>query len=132
MMPVMIDATNNTFCDIASAACDLSRHIFKVGCVIIRGGKVLSLGINQVKTHPILIKRHYNRTLVDKLHAEIFAILRAKTDLRGAKIYVARKKDSGKFGNSRPCDNCLSMIIEAGIKKIFYTNENGDWVMERI
>lgn len=119
------------FCDVAIATAGLSNHHFSVGSVIVKGNRIISLGINQIKTHPILIKKFYNRTLTDKLHSEMSALLRAKTDMAGAKMYVARKKLKG-LGMAFPCSMCMSMIREAGIKQIIYTGDDGLWHIDKV
>lgn len=119
------------FCEIAIAMAEESEHHFQVGSVIVKGRHIISLAHNsKKKTHPLIMKATGNKSLVDKLHSEQAAILKARTDLVGAKIYVARKKALG-LGTSRPCRHCFKMIKAAGIKKIYYTTDNG-WVCEKI
>jgi deoxycytidylate deaminase len=36
----------------------------------------------------------------------------------------------GTLGMAKPCKICLNKIKEYGIKKVFYTNENGEIIME--
>lgn len=129
---ISTNGIRKTFCDIATAAAELSEHHFRVGSVIVKGHRVISLGVNQKnKTNPLAQKRMPNRTMVDKLHAEQMSMLRARTDLRGAKIYIARRIVNG-LGNARPCKMCMAMLIEVGIKKIYYSTDNNNWVCEKI
>lgn len=46
------------------------------------------------------------------LHAEINAILFAKRDLKGCKLYSV----------AAPCENCLKYILQTGIRTIVYEN----------
>jgi len=60
-------------------------------------------------------------------HAELSALTGIKHyDLKNLEITVVRvlRKD-GSLGNSRPCENCMRIIEEYGIKKIHYSTGNG-------
>ena len=93
----------------------------KHGAVIVRGGNVLSLGINKMRNHPNIIQEELIKDACH-IHAEIDAIKKVKRDLRGATIYVARVSPFGKGVMSRPCNRCYEQITNAGITKIVYTN----------
>ena len=103
-----------------------NRH----GAIIARGGVLLSYGWNQNKTHPAAVVYFSNF-----IHAELAAIIRVnKIDLSGCDIYVARKMRTSDepLGMSRPCKQCMEMIREAGIRRVYYTNRDGNWQMERM
>jgi deoxycytidylate deaminase len=86
----------------------------KMGAVIVRNGKPVSVGCNQGKSHP--------NAPVCGLHAEANAIRYAgKTNLRGSSIFVYRERKDGKLGMARPCEDCMKVLKENGIKWIFYT-----------
>lgn len=88
-----------------------------VGAVITNGGRVISYGHNKDKSHP-LVKNKYS------IHAEIDAILSRRYhtgSLEGATIYVYRETCSGDPAMARPCESCMRLIIEAGIRKVYYT-----------
>lgn len=114
----------------------LSEHHFKVGAVIVKGRRVIAVGHNKTKTHTIIKNKLDKYSLVDKLHAEMDAVLKARTDLCGAKLYVLRICPDNRNGTgmSRPCSLCMRLIRGAGIKEIIYTT--GDparpWAKERI
>ena len=121
-------------CDTAIAMADLSDHKFKIGTALVRGKRIIGVGFNQNKTSPAISRDIYKYSLCDKLHGEMFIIfkaLRNGTDLKGTKLYVARKNTQG-LSMSRPCPLCWSLIVENGIKEVFYTNLEGIWVSERV
>ena len=89
------------------------------GAVIVMSGRVMSVGINKWRNHPSIIEESKVKHECS-VHAEIDAMSRVK-DARGATIYVARVNNNGEPLLSRPCDNCHSAIIDAGISKIIYT-----------
>ena len=92
----------------------------KHGAVIVKGGRVLSVGINKFRNHPLIIQPEIIKT-VCSVHAEVDALRKIK-DARGATIYVARVNNRGAERMSRPCNYCYDAIRKAGISKIIYTD----------
>jgi tRNA(Arg) A34 adenosine deaminase TadA len=98
----------------------------KLGCVIVKGSKVIGLGFNKLRTSP-RAKTRYNR-----LHAEVSALLNSgREDLTGCEAYIYRETKLGVPACSRPCPHCMSALILTGIKKICYS-DNGSFKEERI
>ena len=97
----------------------------KVGAVLVKDGKIIAQGVNSVpegitpcteetcirkKLH---LKSGENQELCFVVHAEQNALLDAlkrKIDVEGSTLYVTKQ----------PCIICAKMLINAGIKKIFY------------
>ena len=110
----------NRFFDVAKAASKHSDHpAHKLGAVIVKGNKIISVGFNKNKTHT------KSNHAWKRLHAEICAIIKAKQDLTGCSIYVYRETKNGALGLSKPCPSCFAAIKESGIKTMFYTTEHG-------
>jgi hypothetical protein len=65
---------------------------------------------------------------------EISGVL--KTTIRNVKkldLMVVRVTKMGDIGNARPCHNCLKMMKDIGIKKVFYsTGEDENIVCEHV
>lgn len=114
-----------------------------VGAVLVYHGNIIASASNSVKTSPV--QKRYNRKyrvfrkgdkpINDSMHAEIACISSVKQDIdwRKAKLYVYRicpGKKSG-YGMARPCAACMSYIVDKGIRKIFYTTDDG-FAQERI
>ena len=92
----------------------------RVGAVIVlKSGKVV-FGWNKNKTHPKSTHPWHS------LHAEMDVILKAKTDLCGARLYVARLGKNGSLRNAKPCPACMAMIVASGISTIHFTDD-GKW-----
>lgn len=89
------------------------------GAVVVKSGRVMSVGINKWRNHPEIIEKDKIKQECS-VHAEVDALSRV-SDSRGATIYIARVNRLGNIGLSRPCDNCHLAIIDAGISKIIYT-----------
>lgn len=119
-----------------SLAYSSDYHPYRVGAVIVKGRRIIAGGTNKNKTHTIIRNKLDKFSLVNKLHAEMAAILRARTDLNGAKIYVLRVCPDNAHGTgmSRPCKLCYRLIRGSGIKEVVYTTGNPEepWIKERI
>jgi deoxycytidylate deaminase len=97
-----------------SSMCN-QRH----GAVIVKGGSVISTGINKFRNHPENVQPEFIKTSCS-VHAEVDAI-RKVSNLKGATIYVARVNKKNQDALSRPCDNCWAEIRKAGIRKVVHT-----------
>jgi deoxycytidylate deaminase len=107
---------------IASKQAKKSTHRYRLGAVIVKGGRVLSTGYNEIRYSKELQK--------GSIHAEeaaILKLLKAKrlSDLAGSDLYVSRICASGRLGLSRPCSKCMGLIQSVGISKVFYSNDEG-------
>ena len=103
----------------------------KIGAVVVKKNKIISVGVNSYKTHPI--QKKYNRFRFDiedtnhTLHAEIQALVNIPygTELNDLTIYIYRESRKGRLAKSRPCPSCMKLIKDIGIKKICYTTDEG-------
>lgn len=104
-----------------------------VGCVAVYHGKVIGMGCNLSKTHPM--QKYYNRfrecdgeEFDPKLHAEINCINSIKhmnIPFNKVKLYIYRPRISTPTGMCRPCPSCLSAIRDMNITNVFYTTDYG-------
>ena len=93
---------------------------FKMGAVIASGRKLLGLGCNNIrKTHPA------SNTPFGHIHAELAAMLNARTDLSGTTLYVYRGGKDDKPLMSKPCKHCQALIKKEGIKYIVFSTNGG-------
>ena len=113
---------------------DYSQDIqHRHAAVIVKAGRVLSVGRNRDKTHPDSVGVDEDGELFARtIHAEMDAILKVKNKehLKGATIYVARKGRNQKAGMSCPCKMCQGLISKYGFKKAVFTTEHGVGVLE--
>ena len=110
-----------------------STHIqHRHAAVVVKGGRVLSMGRNRNKTHPESVMRSDGERILKTIHAELDAISRVKNkeQLRGATIYVARLGRNGYPGMSCPCKMCQELINRHGLKKAVFTTEYGSGTLE--
>lgn len=102
--------------------------VFHLCAVLVKGGRILSVGFNR-RTPNGLSLHHCTRLnlCLETTHAEVDAILRARAnhDLNGAKIFVVRIRSKGShhgtFGKARPCKLCQKILADYGIKRAIYT-----------
>ena len=117
----------------AKAVSELSDHKhYKIGAVVVMNHRIISSASNSnSKTHPLQKKYNKYRFTDDgdhKQHAELAALvplIRDGIDLSNAAIYVYRVHKNGTLAMSRPCPSCMQLIKDVGIKRVFYTTENG-------
>lgn len=116
------------FIKLAKKAASYSLHQFKVGAVIVRKNRLLSFGHNKPhRTHP-RSKNAWNR-----IHAELDAILGVPLEeLKGAEAYVVRITNTGLLAMSRPCEHCMALLKEVGIRKVYYTDNKRAVQVERV
>lgn len=106
--------------------------------MLVKGGRVISTGYNKYVNPPHLFpdkspnedgysefRQH------SSIHAEIDAIRGVDPEIvRGATIYVARVTHGGGVGLSRPCENCTNALIDAGVRKVVYTDNDYSKLVE--
>lgn len=95
-----------------------SNCLHKLGAVIVKNGRVLSVGYNEI--------RYSHFTKKGTVHAEeaaIIKLMQAKdfASLAGSTLYVTRVSPAGKTALSKPCSRCMELIKAVGIKKVVYT-----------
>jgi len=117
----------------------------KHGCVIVRGGKILAAGHNHYKiNNPELIIRYSEKCDIKScaLHAEIHALfLLIQTNMYDMKklqfgrlqLYVARASTTNDdYMNSKPCENCISILKNYQISKIYYSSGRNKFKVEKL
>ena len=97
-----------------------SSYRARVGCAIVNKNTIVSLGFNDgSKTHPKSPHPFHS------LHAEVDAVVSARTDMSGSIIYVARILKNGKLAMSKPCQYCEALLKRSGIKAAWYSTSDG-------
>lgn len=91
----------------------------KHGAVVVKGGSVISVGINKNRNHPTVVSSEHIKTHCS-VHAEVDALRKVKNP-KGSTIYVARVNKRGQDRLSRPCDRCNDLIKKSGVRKVVYT-----------
>lgn len=112
-----------------------------LGSVVVCGKTVISTGYNSHKTRPLQqrynIYRHFENygKAIPSQHAEIGALshlIGKNIDWKNVSIFTYRELKNGKKACSRPCPACRKLIVDLGIKNIYYIDESGKYVKEKI
>ncbi len=106
---------------------------YKHGAVLVRAGAVVNTSCNKNKYKAWANQFRKKQRGHATVHAEIGAILgldRSVTE--GATIYVVRVGRDGCLRNSKPCAMCEAAMQYVGIKKVIYSNEDGQIESMRI
>ena len=113
-------------------ACMSDYHKIHVGCIAVYKGQIIGMGYNCNKTHPL--QKYYNRyrissdSMPPKLHAEIHCINQIRhmhINFSKLKLYIYRICQTQSGGLARPCPSCMAGIKDIGIKRIYYTTDDG-------
>ena len=100
---------------------------YKHAAALISGDTVYSSGANKFIKEIKINDQTYYRTM----HAEITALERLpKKKIRGMDILVIRINKNLALRNSRPCTQCIERLSKLGIRKVYYSNEEGHIVGE--
>lgn len=113
----------------AITVAERSMYRWKHGAVVAKGNKIIGFAPNKFRNSPLI---DVDNVSVHAEAAVIRELLKNYPDLRSTTIYIARINKAGDATISRPCSNCMKLIVEAGIKEIVYTNEIGGFSIERI
>lgn len=105
------------FYDLAYLLAANSECRYQFGSILVDGNRVLAMGVNVLKTHPIA--KEYGKHCIS-IHAEMNTIIRSPYT-SGTTLYIARYSESL---DSKPCKTCMRLIIAANIKTIVYMKNN--------
>jgi pyrimidine deaminase RibD-like protein len=113
-----VSNTDRSFLSTAAKAALDSEYKFRMGAIVVKSGRVLSIDTNYNKKSPYTPPNRWST------HAEIRA-LRSASDTKGATLYIARLSKSGDVDLAKPFAWCMEHIITAKISRVVYTiNKN--------
>ena len=91
------------------------------GAVLVRGGNIINAGHNKWSYSSFGKRFRHRDRGVSTLHAEL-----DRSTTQGADIYVVRINNQGNFKMSKPCSRCETALKHVGIKRVYYTTDDGD------
>ena len=117
------DSIFNKLFEMAETVTDCRDH--KHASAIVYKKKIIALGKNQMKTHPIMLQYQSDSTKI-YLHSEIDAIVKVINNhgseiLKHSSLYNLRLTGGGNVAMSKPCNGCQKAIDAFGIKRVFWT-----------
>lgn len=99
------------------------------------GNKLLAIGMNKAKTHPINLSLPYynkqdkNHSISSEvgLHSEVDCILKlGMSDCSKLTFFNFRIDKLNNVTISRPCNGCSHLLKQVGYKNIYFTNKIGE------
>ena len=98
---------------------------YHLAAILRRKGRVVKVGENTNKTHPRFKRQYKDGTWGSHMHAEMNVLRFAQP---GDEIEVMRfTKCNHDLTMAKPCEICMEEMRKAGIKRVKYTNWNGEW-----
>lgn len=101
---------------------------------IFRNKRLISIGINSPKTHPLNLKYDYvnkekhNISDIVGTHSEMRAVIKlGLDDYRGHTLVNTRINRNQEIDYSFPCNGCMQMTRELGFERVIYTNKFGEF-----
>lgn len=109
-----------------------SYYPYRVGAVIYKGKRILGAGFNAVRSFSKINDKY--KAFRESLHAEQHAMMNVKnwSSMKGASIIVVRINMSGTISLAKPCENCMQSIRAVKIKEIYYSDRNGQIILEKV
>jgi deoxycytidylate deaminase len=112
---------------------------FNMCSIALKGSSVVSYGYNRYRTDPVPIQvadRYHVKTMYPTskdiyvsphLHAEVAALKRAQTGVDT--LVVVRLTHHGCLANARPCNVCVAVMRDYGVKQVIYSVDGGMTLM---
>ena len=104
-----------------------SELMYRHGAILFSRRSILSKGYNKFD-----VTQLQNNNI--SVHAEMSCLKSFRRDVKYNKchILVVRINSSNKLVNSRPCKDCIASLRNISIKNIYYSNEAGEILCERV
>jgi deoxycytidylate deaminase len=100
---------------------------YKHSAGLIYDDKIHSISVNKF----VPFKKYKGIQLYRTIHAELSIFEKIpKRVVKGMDIIVIRINKKLQLRNSRPCKDCIDELKQIGIRKVYYSNDNGDIVYE--
>lgn len=106
-----------------------SSLMHKHSACIFKRNKIYTFGYNKCVREEFI----QNQNVKFTIHAEIDAICKINIrECKGMDILIIRlgNPNTNKLRNSRPCNSCIQKLLQRGIRRVYYSDKNGDIVYE--
>lgn len=132
-MSVELTKKDKAYFNIAKEVSKLSDFPrVQIGTCAVYKHKVISTGCNSQRTSPLQKKYNKYRFTVETphtCHSEIACLKplidRKDIDFKYVELYVYREYKNNELALARPCQSCMKLISELGIRNIYYTTHGG-------
>ena len=97
----------------------------KHACAITYKNRIIAIGVNKLKTHPIMLIYGKNKNAIF-LHAEMDAIVKVINShgpdiLKSCALHVMRLPQGNVLGGSKPCVGCQRALDAFMLKEVYYS-----------
>ena len=106
---------------------------------IVKKNRIQKIGINANKTHPANLKYdYYSKNGIDLrsmvgVHSELSAILKyGKEDCSDCTFVNVRIDRKGQTTMSKPCRGCQDLLMQVGFKRLYFSNDMGEFEQWKI
>jgi len=100
---------------------------YKHSASLICKGTIVSTGVNKY----FKCIQQQNKIAKLSIHAEVMALYSSNQKMiKGMDILIIGIGKTCKLRNSRPCNNCIESMREKGVRKVYYSNSDGEIVYE--
>jgi len=94
----------------------------------IERGKTPVIGVNSFHTKPEFRRDFGDGSMAFSAHAEMSAVSKLKLIKPNDVLYVMRFLKSGQPTMAKPCKYCQKYLRDKGIRKVRYTDWDGNWI----
>ncbi len=109
---------------VAAFMAEKSTYKQRLGACLVKHSKIISYGHNSLRHHKYSL--WYNWP--NQYHAETDVILRSNySSLLGSHLFVVRINRLGETRLAKPCNSCMRLIRDHGIKRVTYTTNEGGY-----
>jgi deoxycytidylate deaminase len=114
----------------------INKHNADLRCrhfsFVLDKNKIVSIGLNSLKTHPKNLKYNYVNKLNENIsdivgtHSELSAVIKlGEEDCSGLTLVNTRINRNDELDFSAPCSGCCDMIKQLNFKNIYFSNNMG-------
>jgi len=131
---LLIGKRKKRFFDLAARVAEnAAQGGYKHGAILVRGNIVLNASHNK-NAYTRFGERFRRRDKGDATHhAELGCILGLDRSVtRGADVYVVRVGRSGNLLLSKPCDMCEAALRHVGVRRVYYSLNDGNFEFYRL
>ena len=125
---------NKRYIEFAKRVAEQSSYgKFRHGAVLVKGSSVRSISCNKHRHCSFGARFRREGRGEATLHAELGAILGIeRSTTQGSTVYVARINKEGEARISKPCSMCQNAMEFVGIRRVVYTDAEGDVVSMKL
>ena len=121
----------------------INKHNADLRCrhfsFILDRNRIISIGMNSTKTHPMNLKYNYVNKNKEKIsdivgtHSELNAVIKLGIeDCSKLTLVNTRINRNNLLDHSAPCNGCSDMIKQLNFKNVYHTDSQADFIQYNI